>query len=119
MLGKLASKGQPGVQYGKVDLQKDGQLGAEYNVRSIPDTRIFHNGKEIGKFVGSMDGARIEKMVAEHLASVRPEGEMGSGELRVDANGRALPPVNSIQPAIRPESSSRGLPPGITPIPAS
>lgn len=119
MLGKLASKGQPGVQYGKVDLQKNGALGAEYDVRSIPDTRIFHDGKEIGKFVGSMDGASVEELVSQYLASVRPVGEMNPAGPRVDQNGRALPPVDTIQPAIRPEPAIRSLPPGITPLPAS
>lgn len=115
-MGKLASKGTPGVQYGKVDLRKHPQMGAEFNVRSIPDTRIFHDGKEIGGFVGSRDAASLEKMVAQYLASVKPVGEMNPAAPKVDQNGRALPPSEPMKPAIQPEPANRPLPPGITPL---
>lgn len=108
-MGKLASKGQPGVQYGKVDLRKNPHLGQEYNVRSIPDTRIFHNGEEIGSFVGSRDAASIETMVGQYLASVRPVGEVNPAA-SLEQNGQA------VQPAIRLESNDKRLPPGITPL---
>lgn len=115
-MGKLASKGQPGVQYGKVDLAKNPQMGAKFNVRSIPDTRIFHNGEQIGAFVGSRDAASLEKLVGQYLHSVKPVGEMNPEAAPLDQNGRALPPAQAVQPAIRPEAANRSLPPGITPL---
>lgn len=103
---ELASKGQPGVQYAKVDLGKNPEMGQKFEVNSIPDTRIFHNGQELGGFVGSKDAAQLEKLVGQYLSSVRLEGE-------IESTGEA------VQPAIQPESSNRRLPQGITPIPAS
>ena len=116
MLGKLASKGQPGVQYGKVDLQKDSGLGATYEVRTIPDTRFFHDGKEIGRFIGTMKEASIEKLVNQHLAAVKPVGMPDPAGPLLEQNGKMLAPVDTVLPAIRPEPAQRSLPPGITPM---
>lgn len=105
-MGKLASKGQPGVQYAKVDLGKNPQMGQEYGVSNIPDTRIFHDGEEIGGFVGGLDAASLEKMVGQYLSSVPLKGELN-------------PTEELVQPAIQPEPLNRSLPKGITPVPAS
>lgn len=127
-MGKLAKQGQPGVQYAKVDLRKNPQMGQEYGVRSIPDTRFFHNGKEIGKFVGSCNEALLRKMVTGYLSSVRPpeevvpsprQGKQGA----VAGSARAVTPTvapapPAPEPAIRPAVKSDGLPPGIQRIPA-
>lgn len=113
---KLASQGQPGVQYGKVDLRQNPQMGEQFGVRSIPDTRIFHNGQQIGAFVGSRDRAALEKLVAVHLASVPLVGEVEPAAQSFDQNGRLLSPGEMVQPAIQPEPANRALPPGISPL---
>lgn len=94
------------MQYGKVDLRQSPQLGQEYGVSRIPDTRIFHNGKEIGGFVGARGAGHVEDLVVLHQSTVRPEGEAESGG-------------EVVAPAIRPERVNRALPQGIVPIPST
>ncbi|GHC45332.1 hypothetical protein GCM10007100_08260 [Roseibacillus persicicus] len=118
-MGKLASQGQPGVQYAKVDLGKNPQMGQEYGVRSIPDTRIFHNGKQIGKFVGSCSEKVLKNMVTNYLSSVRPvETAPSEPSSNLPEEGQEAPVAAPVVPAIRPAVQNDGLPPGIQRIPA-
>ena len=105
MLKKLAEEGQPGVQYAKVDLQKTPEMGKVHGVSTIPDTRIFHNGKQIGQFVGNADSAAIEEMLATHLATAKVVGDTQIQE--------------PARPTIQRESAHQELPSGIQRIPAS
>ena len=107
MLRKLAAKGTPGVQYAKLDVQKYGNVAQHYSVRSIPDTRIYHNGVQVGAFVGSRNAKAIEKLLAPHRSKL-VRNEVAPEE--------AVP--DTAQPANQP-SSKRKLPPGIQAIPAS
>jgi len=106
-MGKLAAKGTPGVQYTKLDVQKYGTVAQQFGVRSIPDTRVFHNGKQVAAFVGSKNGKAIEKILAPHRSKLVASETTSGAE-----NGNVLP--QAIQPAGRTQ-----LPPGIRAIPAS
>ncbi len=94
---ELASKGTPGVQFGEVDLGKHPALGDEHNIKSIPETRIYHNGAEIGGFKGVRDGEKVATLIGQYIASVPA-------------------PTEAVRPAIAPEVDSRPLPLGISPL---
>lgn len=104
MLGSLAAQGTPGVAYGKVDVDQAGAVAQKMGVRGIPDTRIFHDGKQIGAFTGFRSAEQIQQLVNARLEAVNPQPMPGQ------ANGGA----GSIEPA-----KKGALPPGITPVPAS
>lgn len=105
MLEKLAARGTPGVFYGKADVEKMGSLPQQLGVRTIPDTRIFFDGKQVGEFKGTHSEKKIAQLIAAKLQSVKPRTKVVAGE----SSGQG-----SIVPAKKGQ-----LPPGITPIPAS
>lgn len=116
-MGKLASQGTPGVQYTKVDVRKHGGLAQESGVRSIPDTRIFHNGRQVASFVGTKNASSIEKLLSKHRSRLVPN------VVKAPSAGSSSAPVvpGSTQyeeRAITPEER-KPLPPGIQRIPAS
>lgn len=116
-MGKLASKGTSGVQYVKVDVQKHGGLAHESGVRSIPDTRIYHNGRKVASFVGTKNASSIEKILSQHRSRLVP------AENTAPTSGTQSAPVvpATVSPAERAIAPERAapLPPGIQRIPAS
>jgi len=102
-MGKLAAKGTPGVQYTKLDVRKYGSLAQQFGVRSIPDTRVFHNGTQVSAFVGMKSGKAIEKLLAAHRSKLVPNEALleGGAQSTIESGG------------------GRALPPGIRAIPAS
>ena len=107
MLGKLANKGAPGVQYTKLDVRKHGLIAQQHGVSSIPDTRVFHNGAEVAAFTGLRGAAAIEKLLAPHRANLIADKSSASTDAPVEV-------PQAIQPG-----DPKTLPPGIQPIPAS
>jgi thioredoxin-like negative regulator of GroEL len=114
VLEKIAQKGKPGVNIGKVDVQKNQQLAQNYGVRSIPDTRVFVNGEEFGRFVGSRDIIFVEELIVRGLSRLQTEPNLSSkekaGNLPAGAEA-AVPPIQRSQP-------NHPLPPGIKRVPA-
>jgi thioredoxin 1 len=52
----FASKSDlPKVEFGKVNIDENTDIAANYGVRSIPTLIVFKKGVEIGRFIGGMD----------------------------------------------------------------
>jgi thioredoxin 2 len=56
---QAAQKLEPSMRLLKVDTEQAQDLGARYNIRSIPTMALFRNGKEIARQAGAMDAGSI------------------------------------------------------------
>lgn len=50
---------EPMVRLLKVNTEAEQQLGAQFNIRSIPTLAIFHKGREVARQAGAMGAADI------------------------------------------------------------
>jgi thioredoxin 2 len=64
---KAAIALEPGVRLAKLNTEEEQQIGAQFNIRSIPTLVLFKGGKEIARQAGAMMGGQIEDWVKQHL----------------------------------------------------
>jgi len=68
-----AAQAHPDVVFlGKVDVDKSGQLAAEQKVSSIPDVRIFKDGKQVDQFVGFPGESEVMEKIATLSEGIAP-----------------------------------------------
>lgn len=76
MLGPVledATRAHPGVVFlGKVNVDLAGDLGAKHGVSSIPDVRIYKNGKEVDRFVGFPGAEAVKQKIAALSQGITP-----------------------------------------------
>ena len=65
---KAALALEPGVRLAKLNTEEEQQIGAQFDIRSIPTLVLFKNGKEIARQAGAMMGGQIEQWVRHHLS---------------------------------------------------
>ena len=63
---QAAAQLEPAVRLLKVDTQAEQQLGAQFNIRSIPTLALFLNGREVARQAGAMAAADIVRWVNSH-----------------------------------------------------
>ena len=56
---QAAQRLEPAVRLLKVDTESDQDLGARYNIRSIPTLALFYRGREMARQPGAMDASGI------------------------------------------------------------
>ena len=56
---QAAAQLEPGVRLVKVDTEAAQNLGARFNIRSIPTLALFVNGREVARQAGAMGAADI------------------------------------------------------------
>ena len=64
---KAAIALEPEVRLAKLNTEEEQQIGAQFDIRSIPTLVLFKNGKEIARQAGAMMGGQIEQWVKQHL----------------------------------------------------
>ena len=52
---QAAAKLEPGMRLAKLNTEDAQELGARYNIRSIPTLALFKNGREVARQAGAMD----------------------------------------------------------------
>jgi thioredoxin 2 len=52
---QAAGKLEPGMRLAKLNTEEAQELGARYNIRSIPTLALFKNGREVARQAGAMD----------------------------------------------------------------
>lgn len=62
---------EPKVRVAKVNTEEAQNLGARYNIRSIPTLALFLNGREIARQAGAMGAADIVRWTEAQLATQR------------------------------------------------
>jgi thioredoxin 2 len=58
---------EPRVRVAKVDTEANQELGARYNIRSIPTLALFRGGREVARQPGAMDANNILAWVQRNL----------------------------------------------------
>lgn len=58
---------EPHMRVGKVNTEAEQQLGARFNIRSIPTLALFRNGHEIARQAGAMGAADIVRWAQENI----------------------------------------------------
>lgn len=51
----------------KVDTEQHQNLGAKYQIRSIPTLIVYKNGSEVKRVSGALDPLKLSNLVNEHL----------------------------------------------------
>ena len=68
---QAAQQLEPQVRVAKVNTEEAQNLGARYNIRSIPTLALFLNGQEIARQAGAMGAADIVRWTQSQLAQHR------------------------------------------------
>lgn len=126
-LAKLAKTHGDKVVVLQVNVQRYGQMAQEAGVRSIPDTRLFHGGRQLERKVGGMRFEQLEKMVLANAGQLPPVVPDAGRELVAKRpTGPKLPGgIVRQAPALTPEQEEARknsivpmkkdwLPPGVT-----
>ena len=58
---------EPQVRLAKVDTEAQQNLGARFNIRSIPTLALFVGGREVARQAGAMGAADIVRWTRQHL----------------------------------------------------
>lgn len=66
----FAKTAEPCVRLLKVDTEAHQQVGAEYNIRSIPTLALFRQGKEVDRVSGAMPANQLQQWLAQHGVTV-------------------------------------------------
>ena len=64
---QAAAQLEPQVRLAKVDTEAVQNLGARFNIRSIPTLALFRGGREIARQPGAMGAADIVRWTRSHL----------------------------------------------------
>ena len=64
---KAAIALEPEVRLAKLNTEEEQQIGAQFDIRSIPTLVLFKDGKEIARQSGAMMGGQIEQWVKSQL----------------------------------------------------
>jgi len=72
ILDQVAASHPGLVLVGKVNVDKSPALASGEGVKSIPDVRIFRDGKQVDRFVGLPPEAEVRRRVEAHLKEVVP-----------------------------------------------
>ena len=63
---QAASQLEPRMRLLKVDTDAEQNLGARYNIRSIPTLALFHGGREVARQAGAMNASGIVQWTRAH-----------------------------------------------------
>ncbi|MDA3808506.1 MAG: thioredoxin TrxC [Thiomicrorhabdus sp.] len=64
---KAAAQLEPRARFIKINTEVEQQLGAQFNIRSIPTLAIFKNGKEVTRVSGAMDLGGFTQWVNQNI----------------------------------------------------
>ena len=64
---QAAAQLEPNVRLAKVDTEAVPNLGARFNIRSIPTLALFKDGREVARQPGAMGAADIARWVQSNL----------------------------------------------------
>ena len=65
---QAAAKFKTSAVLAKLDTEREPEIGARYNIRSIPTMIVFKQGREIARQSGAMDLGGLQRFIESHLA---------------------------------------------------
>ena len=72
---RVCSEFEPDVRFLKVDTEREPELAARYDIRSIPTLMLFRNGKVVAQQAGALDAQTLRAWLRRHLASFSPASQ--------------------------------------------
>jgi thioredoxin 2 len=66
---QAAKQLEPGMRLAKLNTEEAQELGARYNIRSIPTLALFVDGREIARQAGAMDTGEIVRWAHSNIVS--------------------------------------------------
>jgi putative thioredoxin len=69
VLEKLARQSIGEWALAKVDTEELASVAAQYQIRSIPNVKLFHKGKVVGEFVGALPERQVAQWLKKNLPS--------------------------------------------------
>ncbi len=70
VLERLAAESGGKIVIGKIDVDANPALAEKAGIRSIPDVRVFRDGRQVDRFIGVLKEGDIQKMFAKHSAGL-------------------------------------------------
>jgi thioredoxin len=70
ILERIATDHGGSVVVGKVNIDKFSQIASREKVRSIPDVRIYRDGKRVDQFIGLPEESEVRRRIESHLAGL-------------------------------------------------
>lgn len=67
LVDQLAEQYEGQVIVGKVDVDEEQELAAQFGVMSIPTVVLLKDGAEVGRLVGVQPPAAFEKLIGDNL----------------------------------------------------
>lgn len=67
IIGELASEYEGKIKVGKVNVDEEGALAAQFGIVSIPTIILFVNGKPVDKLIGAHSIDDFEDMIEKYL----------------------------------------------------
>lgn len=64
---KAAAQMEPRARFIKINTEVEQQIGAQFNIRSIPTLAVFKNGKEVTRVSGAMDLGGFTQWVNQNI----------------------------------------------------
>jgi thioredoxin len=101
ILDKIASEHGGKILIGKVDVDQNRELASSEGVRSIPDIRIFRDGREVDRFIELPEESEVRRRLDAHVKGL-PEKAPAADEAKPETP----------QPTAQPMSKD-WLPPGM------
>lgn len=62
---EAASEEYTDIKFGKVDVDKSGELAMRYNIMSVPTLIVFKDGEVIEKSVGAISGEELAQLLKD------------------------------------------------------
>lgn len=73
VLEKLATEAAGKWELVKVDTETHPDLAGKFQIRGIPDVRLFHHGTEVARFSGALPEPHLRQWLAENLPTPKRE----------------------------------------------
>ncbi len=64
---QAAAQLEPGMRLAKLNTEEAQEIGARYNIRSIPTLALFRGGREIARQAGAMDAGNIVRWARSRI----------------------------------------------------
>lgn len=88
LLAELVSAYAGRLCVARVNTDEEPALAAQFGIRSIPDVRIFRDGRQVDGFVGAQPLQRLQPLFDKHVPHVS-EGKRAQAQARIQAGDAA------------------------------
>ena len=96
VLERLADEAGGRWELVKVNTDENQGLAAQYEIRGIPNVKLFHQGRVVAEFAGALPESAVRGWLDEHLPTPRHEAMATARELM--RSGRSLEAAELLRP---------------------